>query len=69
MPTREGAFVVEVVAVEEAGGTQGVLEGWVEHVQSGEAEQFGSPEQLMAFVRRVFLARRGARACDGRVIT
>ena len=45
------AFLVQVHA--EAEVAQGRLEGRVEHVVSGQATHFASPEELLAFMARV----------------
>ena len=45
------AFLVQVHA--EAEVTQGHLAGRVEHVVSGQATHFASPEELLAFMARV----------------
>ena len=45
------AFVVQVHAQAEV--AQGRLAGRVEHVVSGQATHFASPEELLAFIARV----------------
>ena len=45
------AFLVQVHAAAEV--TQGRLAGRVEHVVSGQATHFASPEELLAFMARV----------------
>jgi hypothetical protein len=45
------AFVVQVHAQAEV--AQGRLAGRVEHVMSGQATHFASPEELLAFIARV----------------
>lgn len=49
------AFVVQLHA--EAQVKQGQWKGRVEHLNSGEAEHFASPEELLAFMARVLTER------------
>src|SRR5215510_5086635 len=50
------AFLVQVHA--EAEVAQGHLAGRVEHVMSGQATHFASPEELLAFIARVLTPGR-----------
>jgi len=50
------AFLVQVHA--NAAVAQGYLAGRVEHVVSGQAPHFASPEELLAFMTRVLLPGR-----------
>ena len=50
------AFVVQLAATAEV--ASGRLEGRVEHVVSGQATQFASLEDLLAFMARVLRQRR-----------
>jgi hypothetical protein len=52
------AFVVQLAATAEV--ALGRLEGRVEHVVSGQATQFASLEDLLAFMARVLRHRRPA---------
>jgi hypothetical protein len=54
----ERAFVVQLAATAEV--TSGRLEGRIEHVVSGQATQFASLEDLLAFMARVLRQRRPA---------
>jgi hypothetical protein len=54
------AFLVQVHA--EAAVAQGRLAGRVEHVVSGQAIHFASPEELLAFIARVLATLRPPRA-------
>ncbi len=57
------AFLVQVHA--EAEVAQGRLAGRVEHVVSGQATHFASPEELLAFVVRVLTTLQSPRAEPG----
>ena len=59
LPSRR-AFLVQVHA--EADVAQGRLAGRVEHVTSGEASHFASPQELLAFIVRVLTALHAPRA-------
>jgi hypothetical protein len=52
------AFVVQLAATAEV--TSGRMEGRVEHVMSGQATQFASLEDLLAFMARVLRHRSPA---------
>jgi hypothetical protein len=54
------AFLVQVHA--EAAVAQGRLAGRVEHVVSGQAMHFASPEELLAFIARVLTTLQPPRA-------
>ena len=54
------AFLVQVHA--EADVAQGRLAGRVEHVVSGQATHFASPEELLAFMARVLTTLQPPRA-------
>ena len=54
------AFLVQVHA--EAEVAQARLAGRVEHVASGQATHFASPEELLAFMARVLTTLRSPRA-------
>ena len=54
------AFLVQVHA--EAEVAQGRLAGRVEHVVSGQATHFASPEELLAFMARVLTTLHSPRA-------
>jgi rhodanese-related sulfurtransferase len=57
------AFLVQVHA--EAEVAQGRLAGRVEHVVSGQATHFASPEELLAFMARVLTPLDSPRASPG----
>ena len=59
LPTQR-AFLVQVLA--EADVAQGRLAGRVEHVMSGQAIHFASPEELLAFMARVLTTLQPPRA-------
>ena len=59
LPTQR-AFLVQVHA--EAEAAPGRLAGRVEHVVSGQATHFASPEELLAFMARVLATLRPPRA-------
>jgi hypothetical protein len=59
LPTQR-AFLVQVHA--EADVAQGRLAGRVEHVVSGQAIHFASPEELLAFMARVLATLPPSRA-------
>ena len=56
------AFLVQVHA--EAEVTQGRLAGRVEHVVSGQATHFASPEELLAFMARVLPPYSACQDCS-----
>ena len=58
LPTQR-AFLVQVHAAADV--ARGRLAGRVEHVASGQAIHFGSPEELQAFIAHVLAPRRPTR--------
>ena len=57
------AFLVQVHAAADV--AQGHLAGRVEHVVSGQATHFASPEELLAFMARVLTPLHSPRASPG----
>jgi hypothetical protein len=61
------AFLVQVHA--EAEVAQARLAGRVEHMASGQATHFASPEELLAFIARVLTPLPSPRAARGRYLS